>query len=221
MMIVFWCLIALLLLPALVLVLWPLRHRHRLTMILILFTLPLLALGLYQYWGNSKALAQWYQEQDHSELAEQFLRQYGSPDQIAALLIQRLQESPDNPRGWYLLGRLYLSEQRFDAASAAFSQAEQLDPDDLDIVFEYAQALYLNQDGQLDDQAKALLERILQQDPDQPDALNLLAADAYQQQDYAVAAAYWQRLLALYPPQAEGREILLQAIAEAQKALLD
>ncbi|MEE9452217.1 MAG: hypothetical protein V3V61_05620, partial [Gammaproteobacteria bacterium] len=99
------------------------------------------------------------------------------------------------------------------------AQAHELDVADIETMMQYAQALYFVQAGDLKGQPRILLEEIIEKVPDHTEALNLMAAGAYQQEDYVVAADYWQRALNAYPYEDENKEALREALATAQKQL--
>src|SRR5690606_17704653 len=103
----------------------------------------------------------------------------GGP-RAASLLESFLRRSPDNQMVGLALGRLYLSEDRFD-------------------------------------KARATLERVLQQDPENPQVLYSLAQASYQAKDVAAAEDYLKRYVAL--PESVSREnapayLFLSQIAE-------
>jgi cytochrome c-type biogenesis protein CcmH/NrfG len=56
-----------------------------------------------------------------------------------------LQQHPQSAQGWYLLGRIYLSQQQFAAAVSAFTTAYKLQPQNPTIVFYYKKSLSLAQ----------------------------------------------------------------------------
>jgi len=89
---------------------WPLRSQQRVLAILLLILLSASSLGLYHYWGDSQGLLALYQQQSRQDLVTEFLEEYDTPDQIIAVLKGRLQQEPDSAKGWYLLGRLYISQ---------------------------------------------------------------------------------------------------------------
>jgi len=129
-----------------------------------------------------------------------------------------LRESEDST-GWYLLGRLYSSIENFDQAAYAFDRANRLDPNDPQIMIQYALALYFTNGNTLNAEGKALLDQILTSEPNQPDALNLLAVDAYQREDYETAIAYWRQLLAMFFADQQAQQALMTSISQAQSAL--
>ena len=218
-MLIFWGLVGLMLAAALFLVFWPLGKQNYLLTLLLCLLVLLGSLGLYQLWGDSAGLSEYYQQQKTAVEVEAFLQEYENFGEVIEQLEQRLQYEPGDSQGWYLLGRLYVNSQRFTKASEAFGKANQLKPGDPQIMLQYALSLYFAQGNDLQGESEALLEAVLTLEPDNIDALNLLAVDAYQKQKYEQAIAYWERLLDLFPVNSEERELLLQSIALADNRL--
>ncbi|MDF2868277.1 MAG: cytochrome biosis protein CcmI [Gammaproteobacteria bacterium] len=224
----FWLLAALLIFTTLLCVAWPFLPRLARTntlsepppkriLILLLIALPGLAIGLYLHWGSGKQWSLYYQQQKNSQVIDSTLQQFGSPQQVIEKLEAQLQTRPD-AKGWYLLGRLYMSQSLFPQAVAAFANANELKPNDPQTILQYAEAQFLAQHS-LSIQAKALIEKVLAQQPDNTEAANILAIAAYQQGDYQQAIDRWEQLLTRFPAQSEDGKKLLEAIARAQAGL--
>ena len=196
------------------------RSQQRVLALVPVILFSAISLGLYRYWGDSQGLSAFYQQQDRHDLALALLGDYDSPEQVINALKTRLRQAPDSAQGWYLLGRLYMSQQAHVQASQAFAQAYNIEPNDPQLLIQYAQALYFVQDGDLRGEPTILLAQALQQVPDHAEALNLMAVGAYQQGNYAMAIDYWQRILAQRPLAGEAKAALQQAVAVAEKALL-
>ena len=146
----------------------------------------------------------------------------GSLEQVVAQLANKLQSRPDDVAGWVLLGRAYMTLDRYQFAADAFRRARQLAPDRPDVAGAFAEARIAAGDGQIDDEARAALRNVLELDPTSPQARFLLALDRAQQGDLRAAAQGWADLLALSPADAAWlpvtREHLQQA---AQRAGID
>jgi len=124
----------------------------------------------------------------------------------------RLAQSPDDAHGWYLLGRLAMNQQQPAMALDALQRAYRLSPDNPQIVTTYAQLMALSGDPLLQQQAQALIGRLLETDPDNLDGWSLYAFMAYDQQDYPLAVARWQQLLKRLDPADERYQTVQQTI---------
>lgn len=123
--------------------------------------------------------------------------------QLAEQLRQRLEENPDDQRGWVLYARTMVFLQRLEEARDAFSRAMELGADEnASLLAEYADVLAATSGG-LDGRPRELIEKALEQDPKNPRALWLAGTAAYNRSDYEQAEGYWQRLLDTVPEDSE------------------
>ena len=141
-------------------------------------------------------------------------------DRWRALLGDRVQQRPGDAGSWFLLGRIYLIDEDFAAAAAAFERAHALTGEDPGIDLHWLQARYLAAGGRLDERAAAIAERILAQTPDQPMVLELLGLEAFRRADYREAVALFNRALS-NPLDALPRRVLMTGFAEARARLGD
>lgn len=223
-MILFWLLIALMCLLAVGFIAYPLLNNRldqygrgaKRTLIIIMGLIPLAALVSYLYWGHSQQLAAKYVQQQQANALRQ---QLGSPAQVIARLKQHLQAEPNSAQGWFLLGKLYFSQQQFAEAAEAYAQLNQLQPNNPEFLVQYAQALYFSNQHRLSPKIKTLLQHVLRLQANHPLAINLLAIDAYRQAHYQQAIHYWQQLLVQYPPNSDDYQAIATAIDNAQLAL--
>lgn len=139
-----------------------------------LLLVPLIAIGLYLKLGSSQKVADEQKAQQEYLLAEAEIKKLGSIENIIASLKEKVTANPDS-EGWFLLGRLYLKSQRFQEATHAFEKANQLEPNQPEVLLLYAESLYFANQQTLTPKAKQLLQEVLKLQPNQSDALNLLA----------------------------------------------
>ncbi len=193
------------------------KNNNLIIFISIVFCI--IAIGAYLLWGNPKVVLSHLQQQQNQVAAQKMLAELKTPEQVIDKLKQAIQANPQDPKGWFLLGRLYMDMQNFSAARQAFAKANQLQPNDPDIMLNYAQVLFVQNHNQLTPLAKQLLQNIITQDPANPGVINLLALDAYSRGDYQQAINYWQSLLANMPPDTDTAKALQRAIDNAQAEL--
>lgn len=180
--------------------------------LLTLLLLPALALGLYFKYGNVHAL---------DPTAAAMAPNAGpGPDMDAAVkgLATKLAANPDDVEGWLLLGRAYKSMERFADARDAIKNAYERAEGNIDVQVDYAEAIALAGEGRrIQGQARELLDAALRTDPGHQRALWLLGIAEYQQQNYAAAVEFWEKLRALLPPEADVRGSLETQIADARQ----
>lgn len=226
-MIIFWLIFSLMTLIAMSFLITPFfrqsaqtavatNNTGKNTIYLLLLLLPVLAITLYLKLGASEKMAEQQNLLEKSTLINAEIKKLGSLQNIILKLKEQIAENPD-AEGWSLLGRLYLKSQQFKDAAHAFAQANQLTPNQLAILIPFAESLYFANNQVLTPQAKQLLSQALRQQPNQPDALNLLAMHAYQTKAYLDAIHYWEQLLPQLPTESAEQKQLLQLIAKAQQ----
>lgn len=133
-------------------------------------------------------------------------------------LVAKLEEKPDNPDGWALLGRAYQSTGQFAESRDALKRAFEQSPDNHDLTVEYAQALALAGEGRrIIGEPRALLDRVLAADPEHQRALWLVGISDYQQGNYTGAITAWNRLLPNLPAESDIATSVRTQIAEAQR----
>jgi cytochrome c-type biogenesis protein CcmH len=135
----------------------------------------------------------------------------GMVDGLAA----RLAEQPDDSEGWRMLARSYGVLGETAKAAEAAKQAATLLPDDPGAQIAYAEALLAleSDDAPLSAAAVDQLQRVVELDQDNPQALFWLGRAAAEQGDSGRARELWQRLLAQIPADAPQRA-QLQALID-------
>ena len=141
----------------------------------------------------------------------------GDMDAAIGKLVDKLKQNPADAGGWALLGRAYRATQHFDEARDALKRANELAPDDADILVEYAEALALaNPQHQIAGEPRALLDKALKLDPQNQHGLWLSGIAQSQQKDYAGAIATWNRLLPLLPKDSPVETSVRKQIVQAE-----
>jgi len=204
---------------ALMVALYPLRKQK----IAVISLLPLLIIIItfaYWHWGSFADWRNYLQDISRQQQVQALLQTIHGPQELIEKLQARLSDKPESARGWYLLGRLYASQQQWQHAHDAFAKAHQFLPNDEQITVNYAQSIWQLNKNKFDDTSRALFKTVLQKNENQPDALAMLAMDAFVSHDYPQAISYWQRLLKLAPPDSEDAKALRKAITKAQQRSL-
>jgi cytochrome c-type biogenesis protein CcmH len=189
----------------------PAKRSNLATAIVVGIAVPVLAGLLYWHLGTPQALnAPTHAQPDASKMTLEHFQEM--TDKLAA----RLQQKPDDPVGWTMLGRAYKALERYPEAVDALSRALKLRPQDAEILVEYAEALGLARGGDLKGEPSELLERALKITPDDPKVLTLAGTAAFARGDYKAAIAHWQRLSSKVPADSEMGQALASGIAEAK-----
>jgi cytochrome c-type biogenesis protein CcmH len=128
--------------------------------------------------------------------------------EMAVAIKQRLEANPEDAEAWFMLGRTMMGAQQFDEAVTAFQRSNELLADEPGILFALADALAMQNNGNLLGEPEALLQRGLKLAPRFPNGLWLAGMAAEQRQDFKAAHRYWTLLLPLIADNADStREI--------------
>ena len=117
--------------------------------------------------------------------------------------------------GWVMLGRSYTALSRYRDAAAAFKKATELVPGNADLLADYADVLAMAQGRRLAGEPAKVIQQALDADPRNVKALALAGSVAFEAKDYANARGYWERLVAVVPPDSEIARSVRGSIAEA------
>lgn len=153
---------------------------------------PVLAVGTYLMIGEPAALDPKNVEGQQGFTQEQVAEMVGS-------LEKHLADNPGNAEGWAMLARTYMVLQDYPKAAAAYERLDRLVPNDADVLADWADVVAALR-GKVAGEAEALVLRALEAAPRHPKALALAGTAAYQREDFAAAAGYWERILAQIPP---------------------
>ncbi len=213
----FWLIFSFIILSllALPLMFYPLRQSK----LLLSVAAPVFIICLflaYLRWGTWTEWQKNVHKEDNNQKIEALLKTIKSPVELIDRMKGRLTQDPKSERGWYLLGRLYASQGQWLEAREAFLRAQQLNPDDELASVNYVNSLWQLNQQQFDKHIREQLKILLEKNPNQPDALAMLAIDAYKRLDYQEAINHWQLLLKLAPEQSEEAQMIRKAIAKAQ-----
>jgi cytochrome c-type biogenesis protein CcmH len=174
---------------------------------------PLVAVPTYWAIGTPAVLKSGFelatQPADQAEAVAQM------QERIKALE-ERLAASPQDARGWSMLGRSYAALGEYAKASSAFGRADPLAPGDAQMLADYADALAMSQGRRLEGQPMLLLKRALAADPDNIKALLLAGTAEFEAGQYKRAVEVWERVTALAPQDTELVASLRQSIDEAR-----
>lgn len=136
---------------------------------------------------------------------------------MAERLATRLKSQPDDAAGWSMLARSYMALGRHDDALAAFKRVLELQPDDANALADYADALAVKNNRELEGEPAKLIERALKIDPDNLKALTLAGTVAFNRRDFAKAAQLWDRAAQVGAPDSPIAQQARNAAAEARE----
>lgn len=186
----------------------------------IAFGIPVIAIALYLRVGNTAALTGITTTPSQAPFAagpkeSGQMTQQGIEANIAKLA-KRLEQNPGDAEGWRMLARSYTSQEKFSEASKAYENASALQPDDADLLADYAFTSAMANGRQLQGRPFELIKKALQLDPQNAKALDLAGSAEFQAKNYVQAIAYWQKVLAKTPADSELGRTLSERINDAK-----
>jgi len=187
------------------------------TALVIAISIPALAVGSYWKLGAPQLLVAETPVTNLTQPEKEHLPD--NFDDMVNKLAARLQQQPDDAKGWYMLARSYSALKRYQEAAQAYNQVlTRVGEQDPQLLTDFAEALALANEGKLTGQPTILLTAALELDPNHQQALWLAGFAAAQKQDYLAAIDYWQRFLKQLPAnEVEARQALEKQIADARQ----
>ncbi len=224
-MLTFWIILTFIALLINTTLFWSFRKRIYLFSISIILS-SIITLALYFYLGNASQLNHYFQEQQKSADVKKMLKKFKSSNEIIDAMKKAVAESknkttPEQAKGYDLLGRLYRADKNFPEALSAFRQAYKLEPENFNYGFEYLQSLYVIYNQKHTKTISALIIQLKEEQPDNPELLDFLGYDAYMHKNYQEAVEYWEQLLPYLSGNPEAKKEILLAIGKAQKKLVE
>lgn len=176
---------------------------------------------LYERWGAYDQVVQYHDSRFNEQelaLAEE-LAAAGDTRGLLVQLRDKLRQSPENAEGWSLLARSAMNSENFDIAIESYDQLVQLEPETATKAVLYglkAQALYFSRAPQA--QIDQAIKSAFSLNPEELNALGLLAIASYENKDYPSAIAFWEQTLSIAPDH-PSRKSIEMGIRSAKSAM--
>jgi len=172
------------------------KTRGKWMALVVMLALPAASIPLYLVFGEYRVI-----QNPELVLAAPAQQTASAPqmslEEMETVIKDRLKNSPEDVEAWFMLGRTLMAKQQFDAAVTAFQRSNDLLADEPGILFALADALAMQQNGNLQGEPEALVQRGLKLAPRFPNGLWLAGMAAEQREDYKAAHRYWTQLLPL------------------------
>ena len=184
--------------------------------VVVALSVPLAALALYAAYGERSAFdPEVTQAKTPQELIQ--LLAAGEPGIVLDKVTPQLKRDPNNGELLFILARAHYARQQFSESAAVYEKLNAIEPDDPGLLTDWADVIAQSQRGSMLGRPEALINRALAIDPDNGKTLAMSGAAAFERQDYATAAAQWEKLRA----RVAGTELapqIEQSIAQARAA---
>jgi cytochrome c-type biogenesis protein CcmH len=190
----------------------PLWRKQRALAWTLAVSLPLGAVSLYAVLGNPNGL------RPAPEAAVSAGTEVGPAqvEQMVSRLAARLAKQPEDAAGWRMLARSYETLRRFDQAADAYRHLLALEPENPDVLVDYAVVLGMTLNSSLAGEPEALLAKALALNPNHLQALALSGSAALERGDVANAIKPWKKIMALVPADSDIGRSIAASIAKAQ-----
>ena len=157
----------------------------------------------YAMTGSQQQIAAWHDAMDNlADYGQRAVMQKGEPltknelQAFALALRTKLSQSGDDEVAWMLLGRVAIMLNEFDMAKQSFDKALSMNSDNMQALVSYSQVLLLEGSDENMTRAAGMLSKVLQAQPNNLDAISLLALIAFERKDWVQAKAAFEVLLA-------------------------
>lgn len=131
---------------------------------------------------------------------------------------KQLEKTPNDVRGWSVLGPAYMRLRRFGDAADAFRRATELAPENADLHTALGEAITMSEAGLVSAEAHAAFDKALGINPNQAKARFYIGIATYQDGRKKEAITRWKELLADAPANAPWRETVISHIRRAEAA---
>ncbi|MDK2598280.1 c-type cytochrome biogenesis protein CcmI [Pseudoalteromonas obscura] len=180
----------------------------------------------YYFTGSHQQITNWQKAVEKlPEYGERAVLQTGEPlsanelQAFALGLRTKLANSGDDAVAWMLLGRVAMSLNDYEMAMQAFDKALAMQPDNHNVLVNYSQALLIEGSESSVNRAARMLSSVLRKDPQNIDAVSLLALIAYQREDWLEAKSAFELLLTTVQPNDPRYNMIKQRIDEVTQKL--
>lgn len=177
--------------------------------------LPVAAIGLYAWLGNPNALTAMAGGQPNAELSAQPTE--ADLLQMIERMEARAQANPNDADIWEAMITANAMVGRWPEALKAAEKSLALSPNKPAVMTAYAEALAMSTDMVMAGEPIAMVNKALQADPNDPKGLELAGIHAFQNEQYAEAVAFLDRLQRLMPPDTFYAQEILRMRNEAQR----
>ena len=184
---------------------------------LIAVAVPVLSFGLYFQLGEYGVIKNPTLAQVPAARQAQDQLSDLSVEEIEELIKQRLRKNPEDAEGWFVLGKTYMAQQKFDKAITAYQRTFDLVGNEPGVMFSLADALAMQNEGVMLGEPEQLVKRGLEISPQDPTGLWLAGLAAEQRQDYKSAHASWTRLLTLIQDDPASKAEIRELIQELEQ----
>ena len=188
----------------------------------VLIIIPLVSIPVYNYIGSSEAItatSQHAKSKSSTTTDQHAPNMSDSMDNLIQKLANKLEQNPDNIKGWQMLGRSYMSMNRYNEAADVYAKLYSLVGDDTSVLLAYADALAMSRDGRISGMPFQLVMTALKKEPNNTTALWLAGLGHSEQSEFKKAIKSWEKLLPFLAGNKQSENKIRSLIAQANSQL--
>jgi cytochrome c-type biogenesis protein CcmH len=121
-------------------------------------------------------------------------------------------ENPEDFQAWKMLGLAQVGTGNVEKSIESFEKAFLINPNDIDLLLQYASAIAANQDGKFYGKSKILIEKALSLDPQSIQVLYFSGIVAAHEGNLDGAIEFWEKALYLMSTDHPDRNIIEEAL---------
>ncbi len=188
----------------------------RMAMWSLMVFVPLFTVLIYLQLGSPQ-LADVTGDEAPSRPAAEHGEMPGSIEEMVTRLEQKLEQDPENPEGWYMLGRSYMATEQYPKAAQAFEQVDRQVADQPQVMLAWADALIRSQGGSTAGRPAELVRRAVELDPDSATALWLAGMAEAEAGNTPAALKHWRRLEPMLGEDPASQQKIRELISNLEK----
>ena len=166
-------------------------RNNWLTAVIIMLVIPVVSIFVYYQLGSPELI------DGQSVAAQAMAGEHGElkiEDMVARLAL-KMEQNPDDPQGWRMLARSYMTLGRYPDAVNATERLYKLTGDEVDVLLQYADALAMANNSTMAGKPEELVHKALALDPENITGLWLAGMAQSELGNFRSAIDYWQRVL--------------------------
>lgn len=196
--------------------------RHPAMALLISVFIPMLVLLLYLDMGMHNASDESFVAAQAQGQTKESAQTEGQPsvEDMTARLEAKIEKDGGSVKEWIMLGRAQKHLGRNELAAKAFTVALERDTENAPLMLELAEVLALSNNRKFTPEARALVLKAYELEPDNPNSLWFAGVAEYQSGNYRQAIAHLKKVLPLVLNEEEVMKSIINIVAESRNALI-
>ena len=191
--------------------------RHPALALVISVFVPMLALLLYLDLGMHNASDETFVASQSQETSAN----QPSIDEMTRKLEAKIEKEGGTVEEWIMLGRSHKYLGNNQQAANAFAVALEQDTENAQLMLERAEVLALSNDRVFTEDARALVLKAYELDPENPNALWFIGVAEFQQGNHRQAITHLVKLLPMAGGEEEVMKSIVTIVAQSRQALVD